>query len=175
MCISTTTLTSSPSGLTAAGQKQEACSSTGSLTRPSPSDRPRTTPSSLTLSLATRPPNWSEADTPLIPLSEITAIIAPRGRVKTPKSGGNSREWHGTGIICAGRRSAFADPSARATPPPPDRAAAPPIRTTLPRLAGGTRPEGAGRRRRGGKIARHVRPGVAGQKAYPVDSGEHYL
>src|SRR5271166_5042494 len=63
MCISTTTLTSSPSGLTAAGQKQEACSSTGSLTRPSPSDRPRTTPSSLTLSLATRPPNWSEADT----------------------------------------------------------------------------------------------------------------
>src|SRR5271165_1384747 len=48
---------------TAAGQKQEACSSTGSLTRPSPSDRPRTTLSSLTLSLATRPPNWSEADT----------------------------------------------------------------------------------------------------------------
>src|SRR5271166_1600777 len=66
MCISTTTLTSSPSGLTAAGQKQEACSSTGSLTRPSPSDRPRTTPSSLTLSLATRPPTWSEADTLLI-------------------------------------------------------------------------------------------------------------
>src|SRR5208282_2272115 len=66
MCISTTTLTSSPSGLTAAGQKQEACSSTGSLTRPSPSDRPRTTPSSLTLSLATRPPNWSEADTLLL-------------------------------------------------------------------------------------------------------------
>jgi hypothetical protein len=41
-------LTSSPSGLIAAVQKQEACSSTGSLTRPSLSDRPRTTPSSAT-------------------------------------------------------------------------------------------------------------------------------
>src|SRR5450759_1564395 len=63
MCISTTTLTSSPSGSTAAGQKQEACSSTGSLSKPSPSDRPRTTPSSATLILPGRPPHWSEGDT----------------------------------------------------------------------------------------------------------------
>jgi hypothetical protein len=47
------------SGLTAA----EACSSTGSLSKPSPSDRPRTTPSSATLILPGRPPHWSEGDT----------------------------------------------------------------------------------------------------------------
>src|SRR5450759_2587069 len=70
MCISTTTLTSSPSGSTAAGQKQEACSSTGSLSKPSPSDRPRTTPSSATLILPGRPPHWSEGDT-LLPLNEF--------------------------------------------------------------------------------------------------------
>src|SRR5271166_4658174 len=98
MCISTTTLTSSLSGLTAAGQKQEACSSTGSLTRPSPSDRPRTTPSSLTLSLATRPPTWSEADTLLGAKprtrmhyslgatrgSTIQALCEPTGRPRRP-------------------------------------------------------------------------------------------
>jgi hypothetical protein len=49
--------------LTAVGQKQEVCSSIGLLARQSPLDRPRTTPSSATLSLATRQPNWSEADT----------------------------------------------------------------------------------------------------------------
>src|SRR5690348_7468398 len=63
MFISTTTLTSSPSDLTAVGQKQEACSSIGLLARQSPSDRPLTTPSSTTLSMAIRQPNWSEADT----------------------------------------------------------------------------------------------------------------
>src|SRR5271169_4138062 len=63
MYISTTTLTSSPSDLTAVGQKQEVCSSIGLLVRQSPLDRPRTTPSSATFSLATRQPNWSEADT----------------------------------------------------------------------------------------------------------------
>src|SRR6185369_11117932 len=62
MFISTTTLTSSPSDLTAVGQKQEACSSIGLLARQSPSDRPLTTPSSTTLSMAIRQPNWSEAD-----------------------------------------------------------------------------------------------------------------
>src|SRR5271166_3246436 len=63
MFISTTTLTSSPSDLTAVGQKQEACSSIGLLARQPPLDRPLTTPSSATLSLAIRQPNWSEADT----------------------------------------------------------------------------------------------------------------
>src|SRR5689334_8995299 len=63
MFISTTTLTSSPSDLTAVGQKQEACSSISLLARQSPSDRPLTTPSSTTLSMAIRQPNWSEADT----------------------------------------------------------------------------------------------------------------
>src|SRR5271165_2462555 len=67
MFISTTTLTSSPSDLTAVGQKQEACSSIGLLARQPPLDRPLTTPSSATLSLAIRQPNWSEADTPLRP------------------------------------------------------------------------------------------------------------
>jgi transposase-like protein len=63
MCISTITLTSSPSGSTAAGQKQGACSSTGSLGRPSPSDRPRTPPSSETLRTPARSPHWSDGDT----------------------------------------------------------------------------------------------------------------
>src|SRR5271165_213914 len=44
--ISTTTLTSSPSGSTAGNQKRGGCSFTGSLTKPSPSGRPHTTPSS---------------------------------------------------------------------------------------------------------------------------------
>src|ERR1700750_2471551 len=70
MFISTTTLTSSPSDLTAVGQTQEACSSIGLLARQSPSDRPLTTPSSTTLSMAIRQPNWSEADTLLLVYNE---------------------------------------------------------------------------------------------------------
>jgi transposase-like protein len=62
--VSTTTLTSSPSGSTAAGPKQGACFSTGSFSRPSPSDRPRTTPLSTTLIPPSRPLDWSERDTP---------------------------------------------------------------------------------------------------------------
>src|SRR5450759_1016755 len=82
MCISTTTLTSSPSGSTAAGQKQEACSSTGSLSKPSPSDRPRTTPSSATLILPGRPPHWSEGDT----LFLANALARPRNAPLAPRA-----------------------------------------------------------------------------------------
>src|SRR5664280_3468041 len=66
MCISTTTLTSSPSGSIAADQKQEACSSTGSLSRPSPSDRPHTPRSSEKLRTPARSPHWSDGDTLLL-------------------------------------------------------------------------------------------------------------
>src|SRR5689334_18227893 len=81
MFISTTTLTSSPSDLTAVGQKQEACSSIGLLARQSPSDRPLTTPSSTTLSMAIRQPNWSEADT-LLMLKAWRRSCAPAGTGK---------------------------------------------------------------------------------------------
>src|SRR5690349_20361732 len=79
MFISTTTLTSSPSDLTAVGQKQEACSSIGLLARQSPSDRPLTTPSSTTLSMAIRQPNWSEADTLLGQFSPVDTTDCPVG------------------------------------------------------------------------------------------------
>src|SRR5689334_16264133 len=89
MFISTTTLTSSPSDLTAVGQKQEACSSIGLLARQSPSDRPLTTPSSTTLSMAIRQPNWSEADT-LSP--ELLARAGPGMRCVHPIGA----RWPGT-------------------------------------------------------------------------------
>src|SRR5208282_302588 len=67
--ISTTTLTSSPSGSTAGNQKRGGCSFTGSLTKPSPSGRPHTTPSSAN-PLST----GSERDTPFKELLNSGAL-----------------------------------------------------------------------------------------------------
>src|SRR5690349_21708999 len=92
MFISTTTLTSSPSDLTAVGQKQEACSSIGLLARQSPSDRPLTTPSSTTLSMAIRQPNWSEADTLFADIEAAEAHYVERCRaLLLQREGGWSR------------------------------------------------------------------------------------
>src|SRR5271166_5644044 len=80
MFISTTTLTSSPSDLTAVGQKQEACSSIGLLARQPPLDRPLTTPSSATLSLAIRRVHWSEADTLFLLLLTPSRLSSSHGQ-----------------------------------------------------------------------------------------------
>jgi len=79
---------------------------------------------------------------------EIMHFTGSRSRARDRNSCG----LHGKGMMCAGLRTAFPNPSARATLPGPDWAAPPPAGTTLPRLASEIQLKGAGPRRRGGEI-----------------------